>query len=371
MKRTIVALVMTALFVLLLTLSAFAGVTLMWADTSGSMNKEGRFESAKDVLIREISNAKPGDILYVGNFDSNDYIIGRLAVGEAGSPAEKESLIARVRSLSAKGQWTNLDQPLKASKAVMIDERAVGKIVLLSDGLSDPSPDHQPVDLAKIAEIVPQKLGWSLYLIGLSQDIEGLFQAKSPEKELTVNEQYPHVKGIALNEFTHEKIEDAVDAVKKDEEETAAKNGAAAQQEGPTVPAPWPAILTALLLGAVSVPLLLVHKSRTRKKLALVFEVRGTDGESKDLQVAIEDGKKKTVGPKGEITVEAGNMELPPVLFKIHWKKEVLWLLPQDSITVNGKLASDKVGIGIGDLIKVRDKVSINIKEGGDDVTEQ
>jgi len=367
MKRKTIVLVMTVLIILWLPLSAFAGVTLLWVDTSGSMNKEGRFESAKDVLIREIDNAKPGDVLYVGNFDSNDYLIGRLTVDEAGSPAEKESLIAKVRSLSAKGHWTNLDQPLKASKAIMLDERATGKIVLLSDGLSDPSPDHQPVDLAKIAEIVPQSLGWSLYLIGLSQDIEGLFQAKAPEKELTVNEQYPHVKGIALNDFTHEKIEDAVDTVKKDAE-TAASIGQVPQQEEPkAIPAPWPAVLTALLLGLLSVPLLLVHRSRSRQKLGIVFEVRGTDGESRELPVMVEDGRKKTVGPKGDISVESGNVELPPVLFCVHWKNGIMWLLPQDSITVNGKLANDKVAIGIGDLIKVRDKVSIHIKEGGTD----
>lgn len=351
--------------------AALAAVSIYFLDTSGSMNKEGRFESAKDVLIREIGNAKPGDVLYVGNFDSNDYLIGRLAVDEAGSPVEKESLIARVRGLAAKGHWTNLDQPLKASKAIMIDERATGKIVLLSDGLSDPSPDHQPVDLAKIAEIVPQSLGWSLYLIGLSQDIEGLFQTKSSEKELTVNEQYPHVKGIPLNDFTYEKIEEAVDTVKKDAETSTAQTAATLQQEGPTVPAPWPAVVTALLLSVVSIPLLLVQRSRATKKLALVFEVRGTDGESKDLQVAVQERKKKTVGPKGEITIEAGNMELPPVVFTIHWKSEVLWLLPQDSIAVNGKLVNDKVAIGVGDLIKVRDKLSIYIKEGGDNVTEQ
>lgn len=363
MRKTTVALAMMLLFILWLPLSAFAGVTLIWLDTSGSMNKEGRFESAKEVLIREIDDAKPGDVMYIGSFDSNDHIIGRLAVDETGSREDKKKFIDAVRSLSAKGLWTNIDEPLKASKAIMYDERAPGKIVILSDGLSDPSPDHQPVDLGKIAEIVPQSLGWSLYLIGLSQDIEGLFQTKSPEAVLTVNQEYPHIKGIALNELTRAKIEEAVHTVKGNEAKTVENSRREA------VPAPWPAVLTASFIGAVSVPLLLVHRHR-RKKLVLIFEARGTDGESKELQVVFEDGVKKSVGPKGDIVVESDNMEFPPILFSIQWTKDTLWLLPQDSISINGKLANDKVAISIGDSIKARDRVLIVIKEGGRDVTE-
>lgn len=371
MRKSSISIVMIVLVVLAFPLAALAAVTIMWLDTSGSMNKDGRFESARDVLVGEINEARPGDVLYIGHFDRDDYIDGRLAVDESGSKEDKGKLITKVRSLAPKGQWTNLDQPLKASKAIMLDERTVGKIIILSDGLSDPSPDHQPVDLAKIAEIVPQSLGWSIYLIGLSQDIQGLFQAKSTESEVIVSKQYPQLRAIPIGEFSHEKIEGAVDSARKDAKETAANEDLPSQQlERKPIPAPWPLLLGAAALAFVSLPLLVVHKIRTKQKLPLVFEIGDMDGGSKELQVSLDEGRKKSVGPKGEIAVESGNIELPPVLFSIHWKKGTLWLLPQESITVNGTLANDRVAVGIGDLIKVRDKVSILIKEGGRDVAE-
>lgn len=120
----------------------------------------------------------------------------------------------------------------------------------------------------------------------------------------------------------------------------------------------------------MSVPLLLAHRSKHRQKLPLVFEIRSTDGGSKEIQVLIEEGKKKTAGPKGEIPIEDRGLELPSVIFSIQWKKGTLWLMPQDSITVNGKFANHNVGIGMGDLIKVRDKLTILIKEGGDNGTD-
>lgn len=373
MTRRGKSIVIMVLVVFMFPFEALAAVTLMWLDTSGSMNKGGRFESARDVLIREIRESKPGDVLYIGNFDTNDYLIGRLAVDESGSNEEKEKLINKVRSLRAKGQWTNLDEPLQASKATLLEERTPGnrKIVILSDGLSDPSPDHQVVDLEKVAEIVPQSLGWSLYLIGLSEDIEGLFQAKSSESQLTVNQQYPHVKGIPLKDFTHAKIENAVETVKKDSMEVVT-NSEPTSEQAALKPrrAPWALILSAFALAAVSVPLLLVHRSKNQQKLPLVLEIRGTDGESKEIQVLIEEGKKKTAGPKGEIPIEDRGLELPSVIFSIQWEKGSLWLLPQDSITVNGKLINDKVNIGVGDRIKVRDKLTILVKEGGDNGTD-
>ncbi len=351
--------------------SALADVTCLWLDTSASMNKEGRFESARDVFIREIEDAKPGDILYIMHFDTNDFNLGRLAVDEYGSTAEKEKLIEQVKGLSARGQWTNIDEALQASKAILLEERSPGgrRIIILSDGLSDPTSDHQPVDLAKIAEIIPQDLGWSLYLIGLSEDIEGLFQTTTQESQITVNPSYPHVKGIPLKEFNHEKIGEAVDVAKNDAPEPITTPPQ--QTEPKPIPAPWPLLLGALVLAAMSIPLLVIHKSKNRQKLGLILEIRDSVGESKEILLSIEEGKKKTAGPKGEIQIESLEMELPPVIFSILWQKGALWLLPQDSITVNGKLTKDRIAISMGDLIKVREKVSILIKEGGDNnVTE-
>lgn len=63
----------------------------------------------------------------------------------------------------------------------------------------------------------------------------------------------------------------------------------------------------------------------------------------------------------------SGDPELPPVIFAIQLTKEFLWLLPQENIAVNGKLANEKMAIGVGDLIKVREKTTILIREGGKD----
>ncbi len=350
-------------------LLALGDVSLFWIDTSASMNKDGRFESARDVLVREIKEARPGDVLYIGHFDTNDFLVGYLVADESGSNEVKEKLIQKVKTLRATGQWTHIDEPLQASKAILLEERTPGKrrIVILSDGISDPQKDHQTVDLTKIAEIIPQDLEWSVYIIGLSEDIEGLFQRKSYESQLTFSPQYPHVKGIPLKEFSRVKIEDAVEVVKKDTPEISQDKKSSPQ----TVPVPWPWLLGALALATISVPLLLVHKSRKRRTFCLVLEVKEDGKETKDISVCFEEGVKKSVGPRGDIQIEVPELQLPPVVFNIKWQKETLWLIPQDSITVNSLPAHDRIPLSMGDLIRVRDNVAILIKEGGEDhVTE-
>lgn len=374
LRKNLVSFLMTLLVSLLLPLSSMADVILYWLDISASMNKDGQFESAKSVLIREVENGRQGDTLYIGAFDTNDYVIGKLTVDESGSSEEKQRIVGQIKKLRARGLWTNLDEPIRESKALLLEERSPGarRIVLLSDGLSDPSPDHKPVDLKGIADMVPQDLGWSLYLIGLSSDIEGLFQTRAEDSKITFDPQYPHVKGIPLAEFSHEKIEDAVETIKNDSQEPPENKESPSLQTKPEHnPAPWPVLLGALVLAAMSISFLLIQRTKHREKLGLVLEVRDGSGEGKEIHVSIEKGKRKTAGPNGEIQIEALGMELPPIVFSILWQKESLWLQPQDSITVNGKLANGKVLVGIGDLIKVRDKVSILIKEGGDEnVTE-
>jgi len=320
-------------------------------------------------MYSEIGEAKPGDVLYIGHFDTNDYQIGRLAVDETGSNEEKERLVNKVRSLSAKGHWTNLDEPLQASKAILLEERASRsrRIVILSDGLSDPSPDHHVVDLTTIAEIVPQALGWSVYLIGLSEDIEGLFQTKSDESQITVNSQYPHVKGIPLQEFTHDKIEDAVEVAKNDTPEVSANNNTQSQQPKPEQsPVVWPWLLGAFALTALGVPLLLVYRNKNKPGVSLILGIRVNDEEERELSVYLKEGARKTVGPKGDIQVDSQDMELPHIVFTLLLQKGYLWLIPQDSVSVNSKTVINKIPVSIGDLIKVRDKLLISIKEGGE-----
>ncbi|MCI0441409.1 MAG: VWA domain-containing protein, partial [Chloroflexi bacterium] len=87
-----------------------ADVLVFCLDTSGSMQKQGRFEAAKSVLAQQIRDAQPGDVIYVIAFDSNDYPIGRLDVGEDGSPEAKEQLLAKIQGLKAKGRYLYLDR---------------------------------------------------------------------------------------------------------------------------------------------------------------------------------------------------------------------------------------------------------------------
>jgi len=60
MTKCSISLLLVFMVTLSFPLSALADVTLMWVDTSGSMNKNGRFESARDVLIihNDINNAE-------------------------------------------------------------------------------------------------------------------------------------------------------------------------------------------------------------------------------------------------------------------------------------------------------------------------
>ena len=140
----IVVWIVGLVFMVLSPVVAVGDVLVFCLDTSGSMQKQGRFEAAKSVLAQQIRDAQPGDVIYVIAFDSNDYPIGRLDVGEDGSPEAKEQLLAKIQGLKAKGRYTNLDEPLQAAKAFLLEERSLGtrKILILSDGLSDPSPDH-------------------------------------------------------------------------------------------------------------------------------------------------------------------------------------------------------------------------------------
>ncbi|MBI3911530.1 MAG: VWA domain-containing protein [Armatimonadetes bacterium] len=376
-----------------------ADVLVFCLDTSGSMQKQGRFEAAKSLLAQQIRETQPGDVIYVIAFDSNDYPIGRLDVGEDGSPEAKEQLLAKIQVLKAKGRYTNLDEPLQAAKAFLLEERAPGarKILILSDGLSDPSPDHSKLDLKGIAEMIPQTLAWAVYLVGLPDDIAGLFQTQPLDIELVLAPEAPHIKGIAIKDFSRDLIKVVPNRVKNDALpfvpppplpplQSVPEPAPAPPPEVPEPPAlprqpevspplmqaievpPSPFstllwVLGALLLAVVGGCLLVPRRVAGKPRAAFVLEVQEETGDAKRVPLVLGEGEKKTLGPRGDIPLE-GHPELPAVVGALRWSLGRLWLTPQDTMTVNGRSVTSRTPVGPGDQLKVRDSVRIMIDEG-------
>jgi hypothetical protein len=383
---------------LLQPVAVWADVLVFCLDTSGSMQKQGKFDAAKSALTRQIREAQPGDVIYVIAFDSNDYPIGRLDVGEDGSPEAKEQLIAKLQRLKARGRYTNLDEPLQAAKAFLLEERAPGarKIVILSDGVSDPSPDHSKVDLTGIGQMIPQTLGWAVYIVGLPDDIAGLFQTQPPDSGLVLAPEEPHIKGIALQHFSRARIEEAVTLAKNDVpvsmpppqptaalpvvQETSPPPPVQApptpltvaeenqgQPEAPPSPLasllPWG--LTAGLLAAIAVGVFLPRWRRPagKPRASFVLEVQEETGDVQRVPFVLGEGEQKTIGPQGAISL-VGPSELPAVVYTLRLSKGQLWLTPQDTITVNGRPVTTRTPVGPGDRLTVRERVRMILEEG-------
>lgn len=362
---------------------AMGNVGVFCLDTSGSMKYHG-FEAAKNVLIEHINATKQGEVIYVIAFHTNDYLLGRLAVGE-NSNKDREALIDRVKELKADGKYTNIDEPLQAAKALLLEERAPGKrrIVVLSDGISDPSPDHEKVDLKTIAEIIPQELGWSVYVVGLPDDIAGLFQT-SQLTGIVTHSETPHVKGIPLEKFSHEDIKEAVEALEKDDMAssttppqdkdtplekfshedlkdaagTVAKDNMALSHSVPI----WPLFLVAgVIFFATGC---FYFSSRKTSALHFVLEINYLQtGETVTQPMIIHEKEIKSVGPQGNIIIQAEG--IPPVVFSLMLKKGILWLTPLDSVRLNGKVVTEKVPVGLGDVITLRQLLKLTIIEDG------
>jgi len=407
--------------------TVLADVLVYCLDTSGSMKKNGKFDAAKTVLIQGIEAARPGDVVYVIAFDTNDYPLGRVDVGEDGSEEVKAKLIAKIRGLKAQGLYTNLDEPLQAAKALLLEERTPGarKIIILSDGLSDPSPDHTRIDIPGIGEMIPQELGWAVYLVGLPDDIAGLFQTPLKNEEIVLAPKNPHIQGIAIEQFSPEKLKKAVEAAKEDvtasmpppapatpsapvqvtlapltpdlsslealEPKTTEKPPQVTPSSSPqpsnverfltlkaavelppllSFPLLWPLVAAGLVVIGVFSPLLLrlfldqnghTHTGRPRFN-SVTLEVK-EGGELKRFPLTLHEGEKKGIGPQGDIPL--ATPELPPIVFTLLWKNGQLWLTPQDRIIVNNHPVTTKTPVGLGDLICVRDTIKITIHEGG------
>jgi hypothetical protein len=376
-----------------------ADVVAYWLDTSGSMRRHG-FEEAKRILIQQIEAARPGDVLYVESFDISDKLLGRVAVGEDGSPDIKLELIAKVRSLKAKGQWTNLDLPVKAGKALLLEERVPGarRLVILSDGLSDPAPGFEKMDLQKIAAIVPQSLGFSLYLISLPEDLSSLFQMPVQESVVISAPEAPHIKGVPLQQFSEEKFGKAVKVIEEDvaaptpppvpvipvvmaqedlppptanvssiplEEGVVGVSQGTRVDPSPATSWPLPWLIGSVILAVIGAVPLWRQRKGHQKRHTFTLDLKEGEAETRQFALAWGENMKKTVGPRGDVPL--GGPELPAMVLTLLWSKGQLWLTPLDRITVNGHSITTKTPLAVGDRIGVREHVRITIVEGRSD----
>lgn len=143
-------------------------------DLSGSMKPY--LEPARDAVIQMLRTLRPCDVFIVLPFAETrlESFRRELTPGTRDKDlADAETFIRRLRTGGKKGDtfghYTNLDEGIDAARLALLTETAVarGVIVLISDGLSDPDPQHRPVDRSKLGERVP-KDGFNLYLVDLS-----------------------------------------------------------------------------------------------------------------------------------------------------------------------------------------------------------
>lgn len=367
-----------------------ADVLVFCLDTSGSMNELRKIEAAKAGLIQQIEQAQPGDAISAIAFDTNDYAIGQAEIGEDGSPELKKGLIAKVAALKARGKFTNIDECVDAARSSLVFDRSPNaggarKIIVLTDGISDPSPDHRRMDLRAISEMIPQEPGWGLYIVGLPADIAGFFQSDPQESGIVTNPENERIVGIPVREFSREAIKAAVATVKEDSVGPTPNPSSTAEPSPSSTPPSTPtSTLTALpapfgtpggaslvpWLGAslalVAIPLALIWLRRTPADLKrFVVEVREDSAEAKSCPVAFGEGMQKTVGTRGEVPLS--DPDLPAVVCTFQWRSGRMWLSPQDTIAVNGQPITNKTVIDVGDVISIRQRVTLTINEPEED----
>jgi hypothetical protein len=150
-------------------------------DVSGSMRPY--FREAQEALLELLGTLRPCDRFHVVPFSETklEGLVGELtAESRVSVMAEAEAFVRRLRPGGRKGdaygRYTNLDEGLDAAMLALLseDDGRKGMIVLISDGLSDPDPQHKPVDLAELGRRIPRG-AFNLYLVDLlGREIPGL-----------------------------------------------------------------------------------------------------------------------------------------------------------------------------------------------------
>jgi len=356
--------------------STYAETIVICIDTSGSMSINRRIEAAKRAVIKEIERAKPGDKIWIITFDTYARLLGKLEVGE--SPT-KQALIQKISEIRASGPWTHLEQAVMKAKTILVDRREIvgAKILIFSDGISDPDPSSgvPPVNLEDIATLLPQKLGINVYLISFKEDIVGFFKTEAKDFEVVVNPSAPHIKGVPIDSFTSKKIEDAIKETRKEysKEISIPQKNSKEQSKGKELPKKYKRAdskilyVGPLILGILAIfVLLIIYTQKNRKEVFHFILETEMAGEKKEIEFDLPEGKRKSVGLSGDIQVPSFE-DLPPILFSLQRKKGQTWLIPQDAIFLNGLEITNMSQVNSGDLIGVRDKLIFRILERGEE----
>jgi hypothetical protein len=345
-------------------------------DTSGSMRIDGRIEAAKEAVIKEIEKAKPGDKIWVVTFDTYARLLGKLEVVEGGATEEaKQELIKKISEIKAIGPWTHLEQAVMKAKTILLDEREIAgaKILIFSDGLSDPDPRSgvAPVNLEEIATLLPQKLGINIYIISFKEDISGFFRTPVKDSGLVINPSAPHIKGVPITSFSPEKIESAIKETRKaDSKEISIPQKKSTERSKRKELLKIEKRMNSKILyagflgiGILAIFALFAIFAQKKKKEIFHFTLETEMGDEKqEFEIDLPEGKKKSVGSSGDVQVPTLE-DLPPILFSLQRKKGQTWLIPQDAISLNGLQLTGITQVNSGDVIGIRNSLMFKISE--------
>ena len=356
--------------------ATFAETMVICLDTSGSMKIDGRIEVAKEAVIKEIERAEPGDKIWVVTFNTYAHLLGKLEAVEGPDFQEKkQELIKKISEIKALGPWTHLEQAVMKAKTILLDEREIvgAKILIFSDGLSDPDPRSgvPPVNLEDIATLIPQKLGINIYLISFKEDISGFFRTPVKDSGLVINPSAPHIKGVPITSFSPEKIESAIKETRKaDSKEISIPQKKATERSKrkellKIEKRMNSKILYAGLLGIgiLAIFALFAIFAQKKKKEIFHFTLETEMGDEKqEFEIDLPEGKKKSVGSSGDVQVPTLE-DLPPIIFSLQRKKGQTWLIPQDAISLNGLQLTGITQVNSGDVIGIRNSLMFKISE--------
>jgi len=210
-KETLTIVILLGLFILPLILNA--DVTVLSLDTSGSMKNHG-FSEAKAAILKTLQEID-GPVL-INGFDVNDYEIWHGTINDKNREGVIRAITQKLSALRPTGPYTHIEEALDCGKVFLLCTKGSGarKLIIFSDGINQPERDvdkhHKPIDLTQIAEsIMPQSLGFSVYFIGLSPDLEQFFNTKADSSGFIAKEQYPHIKGVPLKNYNPSSVKKA------------------------------------------------------------------------------------------------------------------------------------------------------------------
>jgi hypothetical protein len=161
-------------------------------DTSGSM-ADYSFDKVKEALVGDIGQISEGDINYIIPFAENELAVKRITYDDT-DPGMQDAK-SFINNLSATGQFTHLEEGCDSAVLALLDEpgEAVRVIILISDGISDPGPNHKRIQLEELSSRIPA--GIKFYLVDPSEgeypgfheeDIGGFTAYTKPGLNLTV-----------------------------------------------------------------------------------------------------------------------------------------------------------------------------------------